>query len=239
MLLLTDGEFLEPSEKFPTAVASTEADDSEAELKMNPDEKSPATDNESDDIDECVEPETLIKKYISLQSRILQLQPDFSLHQHKNSKFRQNQLNIHPIPKVARLLAKVHKIQSDVLFDEDEASLLWMSVRNQYARESAERKKYELDKKIQVESAAAVKSSSRDASVDGRGDEDEPFDIMGDLFSSLPEITSDPTTGASSLVGRDLGGHTITIRDFGKWSGINPRRVLEEACKARSDFLCF
>lgn len=214
-----------------------EADDSEVDIKMNSDEKSSAADSENDS-DESVEPETLIENYIALQWQILQLQPDFSLHKPKKSKFRQNENSINPIPKVAKLLAKIHKIQSDVLFDEDEASLRWTSARNQYARASAERKKYDLDKSIQVDSAAAMKSSSRDASVDERGDKDEQ-DMMGDLFSSLPEITSDPDTGASNLVGRDQVGHTITLRDFGKWSGISPRRVLEEACKARSDFLCF
>ena len=241
LLHQTDDDCLEPSGNLPTAASSRqprEADDFEVEIKMNSDEKSPATDSESDS-DEFVEPESLIKKYISLQSQILQLQPDFSRHKHKNSKFMQNETNILPIPKVAKLLAKINKIQSDVLFDEDEASLRWMTVRNQYARELAERKKYDLDTRNQVGSAAAMKSSPRNASVDGKGDEDDQFDMMGDLFSSLPEITSDPATGASSLVGRDLVGHTVTIRDFGKWSGISPRRVLEEACKARSDFLCF
>lgn len=240
MLLQTDCDCLEPSGNLPTAAPfrlSREADDSEAEIKMNLDEKSPAPDSESDS-DEFVELETLIKKYISLQSQILQLQPDFSLHKHKKSKFKQNESNILPIPKVAKLLAKIHKIESDVLFDEYEASLRWMIVRNQYAQESAERRKYDLDKRNNVDSAAAVKSSPRDALVDGKGDEDEQFDMMGDLFSSLPDIISDPATGASSLVGRDVVGHTITIRDFGKWSGYSPRRVLEEACKARSDFLC-
>lgn len=237
---MTDN-LLEPSGNLPTTVVSrqpTQAGDSEAETKMNSDEKSSDTDGESN-TDESVEPETLIEKYISLQSQILQLQPDFSVHKHKNSKFKQNENSINPIPKVVKLLAKVRKIQSDVLFDEDEASIRWVSVRDQYTRRSAERKKYHLDKTMRVDSAAAVTSSSRDASVDGRGDEEESFDMIGDLFSSLPEITSDPDTGASSLVSQNLVGHPITIRDFEKWSGINPRRVLEEACKARSDFLCF
>lgn len=236
-----DSGLLEPSGSLPTAIASkrpTHADDSKAESKSGSAEESPATDSESE-VDEGLEPETLISKYVSLQSQILHLQPDFSTREPKTFKSWQNEKSIHPTPKVARLLAKVKRIQSDVLFDEDEASIRWVNLRDQYARELAERRKYQLDQSIHVDSAAAVKLSSRGAAVVEGQDDEEHFDMMGDLFSSLPEVTSDPDTGASSLVSRDLVGETVTIRDFGTWAGINPRRVLEEACKARLDFLRF
>lgn len=241
LLHKANGNYLDPLGNLPTAVASkqaTQAGDSEADCKTDSVDEGSVTDSESE-TDEASEPETLICKYISLQSKILQLQPYFSFHQHKTSKFRHNEKNMHPIPKVARLLAKVQKIRADVLFDEDEASVRWLSLRERYALESAERKKYHLDPRIDDDSAAAVKLSSREASVVESGDDGEQFEMLGDLFSSLPEITSDPDKGASTLVNRDLVGQTVTIRDFGKWSGVNPRRVVEEACRARSDFLWF
>ena len=196
-----------------------------------------STANSESEMDEYLEPETLISKYLALQSQILQLQPNFLTREPTNSKPRPREKKIEPIPKVAKLLAKVNKLKSDILFDEEEASIRWLTLREEIAQVSAERRKYQLDQSIHVDSAAAVKASSRGAAVSERGEDDEHFDMMGDLFSSLPEITSDPDTGASNLVSRDTIGRTITIRDFGKWAGVNPRRVLEEACKARLDFL--
>lgn len=192
--------------------------------------------NSESEMDEYLEPETLISKYLALQSQILQLQPNFLTREPTNSKPRPREKKIEPIPKVAKLLAKVNKIKSDILFDEEEASIRWAALREEIAQVSAERRKYHLDQSIYVDSAVAVKASSRGAAAVEMG-EDEHFDMMGDLFSSLPEIASDPDTGALNLVSRDTIGRTITIRDFGKWAGVNPRRVLEEACKARLDFL--
>ena len=241
MLHQADGYSLESSANSLIAAASkrpTQASDFEAEFKKDSVHIGSAPDSESE-IDEGSEPETLVDRYISLQSQILQLQPFFSVHKLQNSKFRHNEKKVQPIPKVAKLLTKVKKIQSDVLFDEDEASRRWASIRDQYARESAERRKYDLDQRINVDSAAAVKSSLREASVTERKDDEDHLEMVGDLFSNLPEITPDPDTGAANLVSGGLVGQTVTIRNFGKCSGINPRRILEEACKARSDFLRF
>lgn len=225
---------------MPATVESqrpTQVLDSKAGFKIDSDEKSSAADTDSD-IDESSEPETLIRKYVSLQSQILELQPCFSFHENKQSK-NYNEKNIRPIREVEKLLAKIQKIRSDVLFDEDEAFTQWASVRDQYAREVAERKKYHLDKEKHVDSAEFVELSSREASFVEMRDDVEHFEMIGDLFSSLPEIASDPDTGASTLVSGAHAGQTVTIRGFEKWSGINPRRILEEACKARSDFLQF
>ena len=55
---------------------------------------------------------------------------------------------------------------------------------------------------------------------------------LGDFFSSLPEETTNEANGKSQLQSKSEG-ISVTIRDFGTWSGISPRRILEEACKAR------
>lgn len=215
---------------------STLADDSKADSMSGLAENTSAANSESE-MDEYLEPETLISKYLSLQSQILQLQPDFLAREPTNSKSRPREKKIQPIPAVAKLLAKLNKIKSDVLFDEEEAYIRWATLRDEIAQASAERRKYYLDNSIHADLAAAVKPSSRGAAVIEMGEDDEHLDMMGDLFSSLPEITSDPDTGVSNLVSQDVVGRTVTIRDFGRWTGINPRRVLEEACKARLDFL--
>ena len=56
---------------------------------------------------------------------------------------------------------------------------------------------------------------------------------IADLFACLPVTEVDPLTGKSSIVVNSNDGKKVTIRDFGKSTGVSPRRVLEEACKAR------
>lgn len=169
----------------------------------------------------------------------MQLQPDFLKREPTKSKAKPNTKLIEPIPKVAKLLAKVSKITSDILFDEDEAYAQWVQLRNEILQASADRKKYQLDQGKRVGSPTARKPPSIQNTTAGMGEDEEQFDMMGDLFSSLPETTSDLESGASSLVSRGKEGQIVTIRDFGRWTGMNPRRVFEEACKARLDFLQF
>jgi ATP-dependent RNA helicase DHX29 len=56
---------------------------------------------------------------------------------------------------------------------------------------------------------------------------------LADLFASLPVNEVDPITGKSTTVVNSSNGVKVTIRDFGKWTGVSPTRVLEEACRAR------
>jgi ATP-dependent RNA helicase DHX29 len=56
---------------------------------------------------------------------------------------------------------------------------------------------------------------------------------LADLFTSLPVNEVDPITGKSTTVVNSSNGVKVTIRNFGKWTGVNPTRVLEEACRAR------
>ena len=65
-------------------------------------------------------------------------------------------------------------------------------------------------------------------------DDDSDDDAaVAELFASLPVTEVDPITGKSNVVVNSSDGTKVTIRDFGKTIGMSPRRVLEEACKAR------
>ncbi|RFU29894.1 hypothetical protein B7463_g6443, partial [Scytalidium lignicola] len=77
---------------------------------------------------------------------------------------------------------------------------------------------------------------SREAARIGAAILDDLSDDEGaltDLFASLPTNEIDPTTGKNTTVVNSSNGVKVQIRDFGKWTGVNPTRVLEEACRAR------
>jgi ATP-dependent RNA helicase DHX29 len=69
------------------------------------------------------------------------------------------------------------------------------------------------------------------ALLEENGSDDDA--ALADLFASLPVNEVDPLTGKSSTVINGSNGIKVTIQDFGKWTGVNPTRVLEEACRAR------
>jgi ATP-dependent RNA helicase DHX29 len=62
---------------------------------------------------------------------------------------------------------------------------------------------------------------------------DDDEDDIGGLFASLPQNEVDASTGESRTVVNSSDGSQIVIRDFGKTTGISPRRALEEACRSR------
>lgn len=154
--------------------------------------------------------------------------------------------------EIAKLLAKVDKIVKDPLFDKGLADMQWQPKRIALERDYAASKKETAEAQARAEAVAAEENQgneSKDTSDDSDDDitkeaermaaeilaqdDDEEDAVLADLFSSLPVNEVDPTTGKSTTVINSADGEKVTIRDFGKWTGISPRRVLEEACRAR------
>ena len=69
-------------------------------------------------------------------------------------------------------------------------------------------------------------------------DDHDPILGLGEFFLSLPVQETDTENGRSMMTAISNGG-TVTIRDFGKWTGMNPRRIFEETCKARSVYAIY
>jgi ATP-dependent RNA helicase DHX29 len=127
---------------------------------------------------------------------------------------------------------------SDALFDEDQAEAQWPSRRNQIAQAQAEKRQRngtQLDvlraqketvnvqppesAEPEVPTAAASPSASQD---------EEDTDMLGEMFSAVPDPS--PTVQAAP---NDADSVNVTLRDFGKTSGVSPRKVLEEAVRSR------
>lgn len=146
-------------------------------------------------------------------------------------------------PETAKILRKLQKIEDDVLFDRYLADQQWNVRRIQLEKEAAARRntaEAAMDISNCEDPPAPLDSDdeiSREAEAIGAAmlEEDGSDDdgAIAELFASLPVNEVDPLTGKSSTVINGLNGIKITIRDFGKWTGINPTRVLEEACRAR------
>lgn len=147
-------------------------------------------------------------------------------------------------PEMAKLQRKLAKIESDVLFDRYEADQEWQKRKIALEKEAAA-KRQELsggpppriphpaessDDDSDDEIMRAAAKMGADLLEDDSSDDDG---AIADLFANLPVTEVDPVTGKSTVVINETNGGKITLRDFGKSSGISPRRVLEEACRSR------
>ena len=191
------------------------------------------------DLDSDAEPGDLVTKYLQVQSRLHEINPELT---EVDDRRQRRSKGKHPIVngdmdsirirKIGRLSKRINKIKSDILFDEDKANHKWAETRLNLVQEAAERKR--LDIKIDGPQQKAIPTvRSNDKSAASKDDDHDTDDMLGGFFSGLPDTVTDPVTGLSIMSMTSEEGNNLEIRDFGKWTGMSPRRVLEEACKAR------
>ena len=141
-------------------------------------------------------------------------------------------------PDSWRIIQKIRKLESDILFDKEDAHEQWADLRIRLIKDAAERKKV-LGENIEPPKNADHVSShplqpqlfESTESKHVQSDDDETVGV-GEFFSNLPEQIVNKS-GTSGSVSTTINGASIMVRDFGKWAGMSPRRVFEEACKAR------
>ena len=217
--------------------------------KSTPGRRSPLEESTSvspeSDLDSDPEPHQQISRYLSLQSQLYDVDPALvDPNQQKPKRAAASIRNINGSEKakmdrkVARLKAKLDKIKSDILFDREQAEIKWAQYWTQLAKERSERERlgiritsekgYHGKGQQKVEALASPSNVSESIS-----NELDTGDMVGEFFSNLPNSATDSITGTSNMRSANADGLTVIIRSFGKWSGISPRRVFEEACRAR------
>lgn len=203
-------------------------------------------DFEVSDLDSDMEPDQLLETYLNVKVRLFQVNPDLvtpsNPRSKSNKKARGSQKATAPSGGALKLQKKLQQIESDALFDQREADDKWASKRVELAREAPGRSKRLKETKQEDPATPAEPESGTinaaddimaQAALTGDAlaqDSDNDDGLLGGMFTAEP--------GESQSVGsngvEDSG--SVTIRDFGKTTGMNPRRVLEEACRAR--FVC-
>lgn len=141
-------------------------------------------------------------------------------------------------PAVRKLLSQLQQITSDVLFDEREAEAQWPAKRNQIAQDQANKRQANDE---QASRADAKENGEEEMIIQATAphsdhteltsypvDADEEADILGGMFSALPDDSVSNQGESTTAVPEN-----IRLRDFGKSSGLTPRRLLEEAVRSR------
>lgn len=200
--------------------------------------------SESSDESAQDDPEAMIVRFLDLQSRLYNLRPDLvdSLMNKRTTRTRNRPLEREKRddglePRIMKLLRKLDKLETDILFDKDEALRQWVEIRDQLAKDAAERKRLHLDNgNAQPINGRAITHASRSSLEPDKTQEqadESGDDMLTGLFSAFPELSTDAKTSVTSVRPSTPNDGVTTIRDFGKPTGLKPRRVFEEACRAR------
>ena len=200
------------------------------------------------DIDSDMEPDELLSVYLRTKARLYDLKPDTVLNGGTRKKKAQRILPL-AVKKTAgrgekKLQDRMLKIENDVLFDQRDADLQWAEKKVELMREHAERRKWQLQNDQGPEASGAPQVlQPDDEAPNGVSDEAERLgrellreaedmgedDILSGMFGAEPGADETAASTAAGVVPCE----NVTIREFGRLTGLNPKRVLEEACKAR------
>ena len=196
---------------------------------------------EVSDLDSDLELDELIPTYLKIKGRLYEIDPSLAettaRKQPKSTKSRKTVANqAMQTPAVRKLTSQLQRIASDALFDEREAETQWPAKRNQIAQDKATRRQDQESHPVasdqQTVAAVAVESAAAkldplDSGIDLDGSGDEA-DLLGGMFSAVPDEPAPVQSGSDDTVTEN-----VTLRDFGKSSGLTPRRLLEETVRSR------
>ncbi|KJX94025.1 ATP dependent RNA helicase like protein [Zymoseptoria brevis] len=196
---------------------------------------------EVSDVESDMEPDELLSVYLRTKARLYELNQDVDASTVGKKKFsKQSKAPAKRSPGERKLEQRLQKIESDVLFDQREADANWAAHKISLVRDTAERRRLQLHDNHDPTPARSSKTSTPPSGVSDEAERmgqellaatnaAEDDDLLGGMFDALPGV-SDSAAGGRSGEG---AGEGVTIRDFGRLVGMNPKRVLEEACKAR------
>jgi ATP-dependent RNA helicase DHX29 len=191
------------------------------------------------DYDSDDEPDDLVAVYLTIKERLYRHRPELVEIQQPKVKKGKQQTPVKTLaqlkPNERRLDMKLKTIESDALFDKYEAEQRWSLRRIQLMQEAASARSLNaqaMNVERQNDSQSGNKptrekeAASDSSSTTGNPEMDDD-DILGDMFA----VADGETIVASSS---ELDSNSaVKLRDMGKLSGLNPRRVLEDACRGR------
>lgn len=183
------------------------------------------------DLDSEIEPDQMVERFLSLKQRLSEHDP--TILDRKPGKLKSQskfgaasaQLN----PRIKKIEAQLSALMADILFDQQQADMSWEAKRIDLLQEAITRKTLGVESRHSKNEHELSSSKVLIPSPKGTDLEEEPEGFLGDFLATLPDANSN--IAATESDSKDTS--SVEIRDFGKSSGVPPRRILEEICKAR------
>ncbi|KAJ5591716.1 Helicase C-terminal [Penicillium hispanicum] len=183
------------------------------------------------DSDSSIDPDTMVPEWLELQTKLYSLQPELFDRPGKGRKDHTAIAIRSDNPEVSKLQRKIAKIERDVLFERQEAEYIWKEKLEELRKDTAFLRRTTEQKKESQPQPSQEPESTLDGpefTIPSLEEMDDGAGLLGDMFQDEPD-------GSGSILGLPppVTEAKVTIRDFGKFTGLSPRRVLEETCKAR------
>lgn len=215
-----------------------------------------ADDIQISDVDSDMDPDEMVSTYLRTKARLFDRNPDLiSEPIVKGNKKKKQQVKpaaptAKATPGEAKLQQRLKKIESDALFDQYTADVKWLEQRNELLQERTERRRLRLDAQSAPaenrEETAPSTSPQEAPPVENNASDDIMAEAEAEAQKLLAEMGGDDdafggmfgesteTVGDNSQPdGTVPGGIAVAVRNFGKITGIAPRRTFEEACRSR------
>ena len=202
-----------PSRQSPV---STPAMISEAEIDSTPDLSS--SDSEEDD-----DPSKLTERYVRISRQLWDVQNGDPGSDAKAASRKGRRVN--------KLNQKLQQIRRDPLFDEREADDEWsvnfleLQAVQQHHLRAAVGQRRKKKRNITQDTSDALVEAVDSASNTGQADEGDADGMLGSMFGDSED--------AQPLPSEAVNESSVRLLDLGKWSGLPPKRLLEEMCKSR------
>lgn len=201
---------------------------------------SPAVKKKAITFDGYIEPDDLVPEYVINKAKLFELERPRQENKGRQAGAFDNDEDV----EMARIRAKIDRIERDVLFDKYVAEQQWKTKRSVLEKDFAtSRKQRARDAESSQRTGEGEPTVGADSEVNKEAEriaaevlamsEDDDDMAVADLFASLPVAEVDEVTGKTITVLNGKDGTKLIIRDFGKWTGIGPGRILDEACRSR------
>ena len=173
----------------------------------------------------------MVDRFLSLKQRLSESDPTILERKFGKSKTQSKvgATNVQLNPRMRKIEAQLSALTADILFDQEHADILWEAKRVELLQEASTRKQFGVESNPSRDEHQASTKTIQIPSPEGTDYEGEPEGFLGDFLRTLPDTNT--SLGAAGSDSKDT--HPIEVRNFGKSSGVPPRRILDEICKAR------
>lgn len=210
-------------------------------------------DIEVSDIESDMDPDEMLSTYLQAKARLFDRNPDLvdtasqNNKKSKNPRGKASSNNRKPTPGEAKLQQQLKNIEADVLFDQQVANAKWAEHKIDVLQDRAERRKLQVLDDHKLASKPDDKSTQQPTKVNASDDimaeaeaaasqflqevdDDDDIAGLGGMFGEAIDTDNAPQQ-ADQLPSANSAD--LVVRNFGKFSGMSPRRIFEDACRSR------
>ncbi|KAI4117053.1 MAG: hypothetical protein LQ345_002635 [Seirophora villosa] len=152
------------------------------------------SDTESD-----IDPDTMTNRYVELQTNLHELEAEQGIAEQQVLSKTENKLEHEwaegSRSQIAKIVSRLERLRSDILFDQYDADRKWTERRNELAKAAAQRRKLELNDGTQSNSGDSRRKYANGVATVGithekheESKDDIGVEALGDFFSGLPDL---------------------------------------------------